>query len=221
MTWPTSRRCANSPTKWQRPRRLDQQRRDHGRARGSDGRRLRAAVRHQSSRSIRADQPAPAADHRSSGDRLVRRPRHGALDLDDLNWHRRRYQPWRPTGRPSSPTCSSPSSWNAGWRPTTRPCGRTRRIRAMPLPTCKGGHGNRIGDRLVKVANKVDRAERGDGRLADLVRGHTGTAWRQLRRSGPPATGGGATRPWSAAAPRPATLIWPRGSGPRRRSSPA
>ncbi len=59
------------------------------------------------------------------------------------------------TGRPSSPTCSSPLSWNGGWRLTTRPCGRTRRILATPLPTCKGTPGNRIGDRLVKLGNKV------------------------------------------------------------------
>ena len=58
---------------------------------GDHDRRLRAAVRHQPPRPLRADQPAAAARHRPRRHALVGPAPDGAIDLDDLNWQRRPY----------------------------------------------------------------------------------------------------------------------------------
>ena len=60
-------------------------------SRTADG--IRDAVRHQSSRSLRTDEPAPAACHRSRRHSGIRRaPRRQASDFDDPNWNAGKYQ---------------------------------------------------------------------------------------------------------------------------------
>jgi NAD(P)-dependent dehydrogenase (short-subunit alcohol dehydrogenase family) len=59
----------------------------------------------------------------------------GKIDFDDLQ-RERSYNRWTRTARPSSPTCSSPSSCSAARRTPTARCRASARTRATPPRTC-------------------------------------------------------------------------------------
>src|SRR5215208_3942941 len=86
--------------------------------------------------------------------------RMGGLDIDDLNWHRRRYRPWRAYGQ--TKLANLLFTLELELRPDADHSA-VRAYAAHPgyaATNLQGRTGNRIGDRMVKVANKrIARAE--------------------------------------------------------------
>jgi NAD(P)-dependent dehydrogenase (short-subunit alcohol dehydrogenase family) len=81
--------------------------------------------------------------------------RMGGLDLDDLNWHRRRYRPWRAYGQTKLANLLFTLELE---RRLEADHSTVRAYAAHPgyaATNLQGRTGNRIGDRVVKVANKV------------------------------------------------------------------
>jgi len=81
--------------------------------------------------------------------------RMGGLDLDDLNWHRRRYRPWRAYGQTKLANLLFTLELE---RRLEADHSAVRAYAAHPgyaATNLQGRTGNRIGDRMVKVANKV------------------------------------------------------------------
>jgi NAD(P)-dependent dehydrogenase (short-subunit alcohol dehydrogenase family) len=79
----------------------------------------------------------------------------GGLDLDDLNWHRRRYQPWRAYGQTKLANLLFTLELE---RRLEADHSAVRAYAAHPgyaATNLQGHTGSRIGDRMVKVANKV------------------------------------------------------------------
>ena len=155
-----------------RPRRADQQRRRHGAAASAHRRRLRAAVRHQPPRPLRADQPAAAAHHRPRRHRLLDGAhRIGTIDLDDLNWERRRYQRWRAYGQSKLANLLFTLELQ---RRLDDAGSDVRAIAAHPgyAATNLQFHTGRTSSRHAswRIGNRRARPERGDGRAADALR---------------------------------------------------
>ena len=134
----------------------------------------------------------------------------GGLDLDDLNWHRRRYQPWRAYGQTKLANLLLTLELE---RRLEADHSAVRAYAAHPgyaATNLQGHTGNRIGDRLVKLGNKVVAQSEEMGALPILF-----AATQELPGGsyvGPDRLGERrGHRPWSAAARRPATSSWPRG----------
>ncbi len=108
--------------------------------RRADGRRLRAAARHQPPRPLRADRAAAGADARARG----RPRRHRQQHRPQIRPHQLR-QPARasgatsagtPTASPSSPTSSSPASSTSACAPPAPPSRASPPTPATRRPTC-------------------------------------------------------------------------------------
>src|SRR5215207_3472047 len=81
--------------------------------------------------------------------------RMGGLDIDDLNWHRRRYRPWRAYGQTKLANLLFTLELELRLEADHS---AVRAYAAHPgyaATNLQGRTGNRIGDRVVKVANKV------------------------------------------------------------------
>ena len=81
--------------------------------------------------------------------------RMGGLDLDDLNWHRRRYRPWRAYGQTKLANLLFTLELELRLEADHS---AVRAYAAHPgyaATNLQGRTGNRISDRMVKVANKV------------------------------------------------------------------
>jgi NAD(P)-dependent dehydrogenase (short-subunit alcohol dehydrogenase family) len=81
--------------------------------------------------------------------------RYGGLDLDDLNWHRRRYRPWRAYGQTKVANLLFTLELE---RRLEADHSAVRAYAAHPgyaATNLQGRTGNAVGDRVVKVANKV------------------------------------------------------------------
>ena len=81
--------------------------------------------------------------------------RFGSLELDDLNWHRRSYQPWRAYGQTKLANLLFTLELE---RRLEADGSRVRAYAAHPgyaATNLQGRTGNQIGDRMVLLANKI------------------------------------------------------------------
>ena len=133
-------------------------------------RRLRAAVRHQPPRPLRADQPAARARHRPRRHGLLdRRTASGAIDFDDLNWERRPYkrvarlravQAGQPAVHRRAAAPADRGRLDASWRPPRTP--------ATPPPTSSSTAAAGRSDAVQRVGNRLLAQDEDGGALPTL-----------------------------------------------------
>ena len=207
-TWP---RCARSPPSCDgRPRRAHQQRRASWPSpRAHDRRRLRAAVRHQPPRPLRADRPAARrAITRPRRDRLLAARTASARSTSTTSTASARYQRWRAYGQSKLANLLFTLELQ---RRLDAAGSAVRGVAAHPgyaATNLQAAHRQPVQDRDHGVGNQRHRPVGDDGRAADAVRGHRGRAGRQPT-SGPTACSEQRGHPHARRAVR-------RGEGPGR-----
>ena len=142
----------------------------------------------------------------------------GNLDLDDLNWEKRKYQRWNAYGQ------SKLSNLLFTMELERRLAEAGSDVHAFAVhpgyasTNLQNHTGNTIQNTLMAVGNKVLAQSDDDGRPAHPVRGHPGPA-RAAATWDPTASRSSAATPrWWAAAAAPATRRWPSGCGSSPRS---
>lgn len=81
--------------------------------------------------------------------------RFGSLELDDLNWHRRSYQPWRAYGQTKLANLLFTLELERRLEADSSPVRAYAAHPGYAATNLQGRTGNQIGDRLVRLANKV------------------------------------------------------------------
>jgi NAD(P)-dependent dehydrogenase (short-subunit alcohol dehydrogenase family) len=81
--------------------------------------------------------------------------RYGSLELDDLNWHRRSYQPWRAYGQTKLANLLFTLELERRLEADGSPVRAYAAHPGYAATNLQGRTGNRIGDRLVLLANKI------------------------------------------------------------------
>jgi NAD(P)-dependent dehydrogenase (short-subunit alcohol dehydrogenase family) len=81
--------------------------------------------------------------------------RFGSLELDDLNWHRRSYQPWRAYGQTKLANLLFTLELERRLEADGSPVRAYAAHPGYAATNLQGRTGNRVGDRLVLLANKI------------------------------------------------------------------
>ena len=81
--------------------------------------------------------------------------RFGSLELDDLNWHRRSYQPWRAYGQTKLANLLFTLELERRLEVDRSPVRAYATHPGYAATNLQGRTGNRIGDRFVLLANKI------------------------------------------------------------------
>lgn len=81
--------------------------------------------------------------------------RFGNLELDDLNWHRRSYQPWRAYGQTKLANLLFTLELERRLEADGSPVRAYAAHPGYAATNLQGRTGNRIGDRLILLANKI------------------------------------------------------------------
>jgi NAD(P)-dependent dehydrogenase (short-subunit alcohol dehydrogenase family) len=81
--------------------------------------------------------------------------RFGSLELDDLNWHRRSYQPWRAYGQTKLANLLFTLELERRLEADGSPLRAYAAHPGYAATNLQGRTGNRVGDRLVLLANKI------------------------------------------------------------------